>query len=79
VKGETAAVGEGEDKERDEVNILDLKYLKEESDEIQRRGKNLQQVRNQHKENLLNALGKADKKNGEAGVLADLLLKLKGK
>jgi len=79
VKGETAAVGEGEDKERDEVNFLDLKYLKEESDEIQRRGKNLQQVRNQHKENLLNALGKADKKNGEAGVLADLLLKLKGK
>ena len=79
MKGETAAVGEGEDKERDEVNILDLKYLKEESDEIQRRGKNLQQVRNQHKENLLNALGKADKKNGEAGVLADLLLKLKGK
>jgi len=61
------------------MNVMDLKYLKEESDEIQRRGKNLQQVRNQHKENLLNALGKADKKNGEAGVLADLLLKLKGK
>jgi hypothetical protein len=39
----------------------------------------LKQIREQHKENLLNALNKADKKNGEAGIIADLLLKLKGK
>ena len=60
------------------MNAMDLKYLKEESDEIHRRGKSLEQVRQQHKENLFNALGRAKKDSKEVGVIAELLMKLKG-
>ena len=60
------------------MNVTDIKYLQEESAEIQRRGRSLNQVRKQHKENLLSALDKADKKNGEAGIIASLLRKLNG-